>query len=178
MFKKIAIVVVVLIAGVLLFAATKPDTFRVERSASINAPPEKVQEQITDFRKWTAWSPWEKLDPAMKRTYSGAASGTGAVYEWTGDSNVGAGRMEILSASPAETKVKLDFLSPMASSNTTIFATRADGAATNLVWSMEGGMPYMQKLMSVFVSMDSLIGKDFEAGLANLKATAEKESGS
>lgn len=174
MFKKIAIVLVALIGGVLVFAATKPDSFHFERAATIDASPERIEPLLTDFREWSQWSPWEKLDPQMKRTYSGPASGKGAVYEWSGDGNVGAGRMEILSASPTEVDIKLDFLKPMETSNITKFVLTPGSNSTGVVWSMDGPMPYLSKLMTVFVSMDSLLSKDFEQGLADLKAAAEK----
>ena len=174
MFKKIAIVLVALIAGVLVFAATKPDSFHFERTATIEASPERIEPLLTDFRKWSQWSPWEKLDPHMKRTYSGPANGKGAIYEWSGDGSVGAGRMEILSASPTEVDIKLDFLKPMETSNVTRFVLTPGSNSTNVQWSMDGPMPYMSKLMTVFVSMDSLLSKDFEQGLADLKAAAEK----
>ena len=174
MFKKIAIIVLVLIVGILAFAATKPSTFRVERSTSIAAPPEKVLPLITDFHQWGTWSPWEKLDPAMQRTFSGPENGKGAVYEWQGNSAVGSGRMEITAVEPTSATIDLMFKSPMESRNTTTFALAPSGANSNVVWSMEGPMPFVSKVMSVFVSMDSMIGKDFEKGLANLKAEAEK----
>src|SRR5215475_8994740 len=112
MWKKILLVIVVLIAGVLVYAATTPDTMHVERSASIDASPDKVLPLINDFHQWTGWSPWEKLDPQMKRTYSGAASGPGAVYEWSGNSDVGSGRMEITSVSADKVAINLDFNEP------------------------------------------------------------------
>jgi len=178
MFKKIVIGLVVIVAVILALAATKPSTFHVERSTSIAAPPEKVMEYITDFHKWGAWSPWEKLDPALNRTFSGPPSGKGAIYEWSGNSSVGSGRMEITSAEPGRTVIDLLFKAPMESRNVATFAlSQSDAkgdANTNVVWSMDGPMPFMSKVMSVFVSMDSLIGKDFETGLANLKAAAEK----
>lgn len=175
MFKKIAIVVVVLIAAVLAFAATKPDTFRVERSTSIKAPPEKIFALINDFHNWGAWSPWEKMDPAMKRTHSGAASGKGEVYEWEGNSKVGAGRMEITESSPpSKVIIKLDFIKPFEGHNIAEFVLEPKGDTTNVTWAMHGPAPYISKLMTVFVSMDSMVGKDFETGLANMKAVAEK----
>ena len=173
MFKKIAIVIVALIAGICIFAATKPDTFHFERATTINASPEKVEPLLTDFHKWQAWSPWEKLDPNMKRTYSGAESGTGAIYAWEGNSDVGAGRMEITSAMPTQIDIDLDFTAPMATSNKTKFVLTPSANATTVTWSMDGPMPYMSKLMTVFVSMESLLSKDFETGLASLKAAAE-----
>jgi uncharacterized protein YndB with AHSA1/START domain len=175
MLKTIAIVVVVLLAALLVFAATKPDTFRVQRATSIKAPPEKVFVLINDLHSWGAWSPWEKLDPAMKRTHSGAASGKGAVYAWEGSGEVGAGRMEIIEAAPpSKVKIKLDFLKPFEAHNIAEFTLEPKGDATEVIWAMYGPNTYLSKLIGVFVSMDSMIGKSFEAGLANLKAAAEK----
>ncbi len=175
MLKKIAIVVVVLIAGVLGFAATKPDTFSVERSASIKAPPEKVYAFISDFKAWMAWSPWEKKDPAMKRTYGATTSGKGATYAWDGNSDVGQGSMEITaSVAPSKVALKLDFIKPFEGHNTVDFVLEPKGEMTNITWTMQGPAPFMSKVMQVFISMDSMVGKDFEAGLANLKAAAEK----
>lgn len=174
MFKKIVIVVLLLIAGVLAFAATRPDTFHVERSTNIAASPEKVLRLVNDFHHWSAWSPWEKLDPAMTRTFSGSASGVGAVYEWSGNSKVGSGRMEILTVEPTGTTIDLQFKSPMESRNKATFVATQTGSTTQLKWQMDGPMPFISKVMCLFVSMDSLIGKDFEKGLANLQAAAEK----
>lgn len=175
MLKTIAIVVVVLIAGVLVFAATRPDAFRVERSVSIKAPPEKIYPYFDDFNRWAVWSPWEKLDPAMKRTFSGAPAGKGAVYAWQGNSKVGEGRMEILESSPSKKLlIKLDFIKPFEGHNTAEYTLTPSGDTTQVTWAMYGPSTYVTKLMGVFVSMDSMIGKDFEAGLANLKAAAEK----
>jgi uncharacterized protein YndB with AHSA1/START domain len=175
MFKIIAIVIVVLLAAVLGLAAMKPDTFRVQRAATIKAPPEKVFALINDFRQWGQWSPWEKLDPDLKRTFSGAASGKGAVYEWTGNNKVGAGRMEITEpVPPNKLVIKLDFIKPFEGHNIAEFTLEPQADSTQLTWAMHGPTPFVSKLMQVFVSMDALIGKDFEAGLANLKVAAEK----
>ncbi|MEQ1686097.1 MAG: SRPBCC family protein [Burkholderiaceae bacterium] len=175
MFKTIAIVVVVLIAGVLVFATTRPDSFRVERSVTIKAPPEKIYPYFDDFNRWAVWSPWEKLDPAMKRTFSGAPTGKGSVYAWQGNSKVGEGRMEILESSPSsKLLIKLDFIKPFEGHNTAEYTLTSSGDSTRVTWSMYGPSTFVTKLMGVFVSMDSMIGKDFEAGLANLKAAAEK----
>ena len=175
MFKKIAIVIAVLIVALLAFAATKPDTFSTERSATINAPPQVVHALIDDFHQWGLWSPWEKLDPAMKRTFSGPTSGVGATYEWEGNSDVGQGRMEITESTPAsKVAIKLDFISPMEANNVTEFELTPQGDATQVRWTMHGPNAFMSKLMQVFVSMDALIGKDFEAGLRDMKAAAEK----
>ena len=175
MFKKIAIVVVVLIAALLVFAATKPDTFRVQRAASIKAPPEKVFALLNDFQRWEAWSPWEKKDPAMKRTFSVVTSGKGAQYAWEGNREVGQGRMEIAeSVPPSKVAIKLDFAKPFEAHNTVEFALEPKGDATNVTWTMHGDTPYLAKIVHVFLDMDKLVGKDFEAGLANLKTLAEK----
>jgi uncharacterized protein YndB with AHSA1/START domain len=175
MLKTAAIVFVVLVAALLAFAATRPDSFRIQRTVSVNAPPEKVFEAIDDFHKWGSWSPWEKLDPAMKRTHGGSARGKGAVYEWDGNDKVGAGRMEIVESSPAtKIAIKLDFARPMEGHNVAEFTLEPKGSGTSVTWAMYGPSPYLTKLMTVFVSMDSMVGKDFETGLANLKAVAEK----
>ncbi|NJO12566.1 MAG: SRPBCC family protein [Gammaproteobacteria bacterium] len=177
MLKKIALIVAVLLIGLLAFAATKPDSFRVERSATIQAPPEQVYAYLDDFHRWGAWSPWEKLDPQMTRTHSGAASGQGAVYEWSGNSEVGRGRMEITEASPpGKLFIKLEFREPFEAHNTTEFTLVPEGGATKLNWAMYGPNNYVSKLMQVFMDMDQMIGKDFEAGLANLKSLAEREA--
>ncbi len=176
MIKKILIVIVVALAAVLIFAATKPDTFRVERSTIINVPPAKIFPLLDDFHNWGSWSPWEKLDPAMKRILSGPPGQTGAVYAWDGSSKVGAGRMEVKDVNvPSKVVIQLDFLRPFEAHNVTDFtlARRAD-SGTEVTWQMRGPSPFVSKLMGVFVSMDKMIGKDFEAGLANLKAVAEK----
>jgi carbon monoxide dehydrogenase subunit G len=175
MFKIIAIVVVVLLAALLIYAATKPDTFRVQRSTSIKAPPEKIFALINDFHLWGAWSPWEKKDPAMKRTYSAAASGKGAVYAWEGNKDVGQGRMEIAESSPpSKITIKLDFVKPFEAHNIGEFTLEPQGDATNIRWAMQGHTPYFAKIIHVFFDMDRMVGKDFETGLANMKAIAEK----
>ena len=175
MIKTIAIVIAALIAGVLIFAATKPDTFRVQRSASIKAPPEKVFALINDFKRWDAWSPWEKKDPAMKRTFGAATSGKGAVYAWEGNSDVGKGRMEIAESSPpSKVAIKLDFLMPFEAHNLVEFTLEPKGDFTNVTWAMQGDTPYFAKIIHVFINMDKMVGNDFEAGLANLKAVSEK----
>jgi uncharacterized protein YndB with AHSA1/START domain len=166
--------VALVIAAVLVFAATKPDTFRVQRTASIKAPPEKIFPLINDFHGWTAWSPYERLDPALKRTYGGASAGKGATYAWEGNGKVGTGRMEIReSSAPSEVVIKLDFVKPMEVSNIAEFRLKRQGDATNVTWAMHGPAPFLTKLMQVFLHMDKMVGEDFEAGLANLKAAAE-----
>lgn len=175
MLKIIALVVVVLIVALLVFAATKPDIFRVQRSASINAPPEKIFPLINDFHHWGAWSPYEKLDPTMKRTYGGAANGKGAMYAWEGSGKAGIGRMEIAETSPAsKITLNLDFVKPFEAHNIIDFTLEPTGDSTNVTWAMHGHSPYLAKVMHVFFDMDSMVGKDFETGLANLKALVEK----
>jgi carbon monoxide dehydrogenase subunit G len=174
MFKKIALVALVLVVAVLAYAATRPDTLHVQRSASVKAPPEEIFPLISDFHRWASWSPYEKRDPAMKKTYGGAAEGKGAVYEWEGNSEVGQGRMEITDADPSRITIKLDFIKPFEGHNVAEFALVPQGGTTNVTWSMDGPSPFIGKLIGVFVNMDRMIGNDFEAGLANLKAIAEK----
>ena len=175
MWKIVLVVVAVLVVGVLVVAAVRPDDFSVQRSASIQAPPEKIYPMLADFRQWPAWSPWEKLDPEMKRTLGGPASGPGATYAWQGSSKVGAGRMEIKEVTaPAQVRIQLDFIKPFEGHNVTDFALVPRGDTTEVTWLMRGPAPFVSKLMGVFVDMDKMIGKDFETGLANLKAAAEK----
>lgn len=175
MFRFTLITVVVLIAAVLILAATQPDTFRVQRSAVIKAPPERIYALVDDFHRWGAWSPREKMDPAMQRTFSGAGSGTGAVYAWEGNSKVGKGRMEIAQAAPpSKITIKLDFIKPLEGHNIAEFGFVPQGDNTQVTWVMDGPRPYIAKLMSVLFNMDRMIGKDFEVGLANLKAAAEQ----
>jgi uncharacterized protein YndB with AHSA1/START domain len=170
-----AIVLAVALAAILILAATKPDTFRIERSATINAPAAKIFAVLNDFHQWTGWSPWEHKDPALKRNYSGAERGKGAVYGWEGDKNVGTGRMEILEANaPSKLVIKLDFFKPFEAHNTAEFTMLPQGNATNVHWVMHGTAPFMSKVMQVFMNLDKMVGKDFEAGLANLKQLTEK----
>jgi uncharacterized protein YndB with AHSA1/START domain len=171
----IAVLLAIAIAIVLFLASTKPDTFSVQRAATMRVPPETIFALINDFHQWGKWSPWEHKDPAMQRTFSGAQSGKGSVYAWDGNKNVGSGRMEILEASaPSKIVIKLDFFKPFEGHNTAEFTMLPQGDATNLTWLMHGPAPFMSKLMQVFMNMDRMIGKDFEAGLANLKQATEK----
>jgi hypothetical protein len=178
MLKKIVLgvvgVVVLAVAAVLLIALTKPAAFKVERQTVINAPNATVFSNVSDFRKWGAWSPWEHLDPQMKKTYSGPATGPGSSYAWSGNSDVGEGRMTVLESNPnEELKVKLEFIKPFEATNTTIYTLKPAGNGTEVTWSMEGENSFMGKVMSVFASMDAMIGKDFELGLGNLKRVSE-----
>ena len=174
MLIPIAISFVVLLAGLLIFAATRPDTFGLQRAIRIKAPPEKIYPLINDFHGWAQWSPYERKDAAMKKTYTGSPSGVGAVYEWEGNNKVGMGRMEITeTSSPSRVIVKLDFLKPFEGHNVAEFTLAARDGFTDVTWAMRGPSPFMSKLMGVLINMDKLIGKDFEAGLINLKTAAE-----
>ena len=171
----IAVILAIAIAVVLILAATKPNTLRVQRSASVKAPAEKIFPLINDFHQWVSWSPYEHRDPALKRTYSGAESGKGAVYAWDGNKNVGSGRMEILDTSvPSKIVIKLDFFKPFEAHNTAEFTLAPRGDMTDVTCAMHGPNLFIGKVMSLFVSMDRMIGKDFDTGLANLKAEAER----
>jgi hypothetical protein len=151
------------------------DTYTVERSALIEATPEQVYPKIADFHEWQAWSPWEGMDPDQQRTYSGADSGSGAVYSWSGNRKVGEGRMEITHANEASrVEIALDFIKPFKSSNTTSFSLQPEGAGTRVDWSMTGPKTLMTKVMGIFKSMDKMIGPDFERGLAQLKSQVEQ----
>jgi uncharacterized protein YndB with AHSA1/START domain len=170
----VAIAAGILLAAILGYAATRPDAFRVQRAKSIQAPPQKVFDLINDFHHWASWSPYEKLDPTMKKTFSGAANGKGAVYAWAGNSKAGEGRMEITDASPgSKVSIKLDFLKPFEGHNTAEFTLESRGEFTNVTWAVFGPVPYVMKVMSMFFSMDKMLGKDFETGLTNMKAIAE-----
>jgi hypothetical protein len=170
----IASILAVAVVSVLAYAATKPDTFRVQRTATINAPPAKIHPLIDEFDRWREWSPYERRDPDMKRVRSGPKSGKGAVYEWDGNGNVGKGRMEILETSPAKVVIKLDFFRPFEANNTAMFTLEPGGETTRVTWAMEGPSAFIGKVMSVFIDMDKMVGKDFETGLASMKAAAEK----
>jgi hypothetical protein len=175
--KALKVVLAVLVVGLLAvlgLAATKPDTFSVQRSASIKAPPERISGVLSDFRAWGAWSPWEKVDPKMKRTYSGEPKGKGAKYAWAGNSEVGEGSMTITEAQPSRVALDLDFVKPFEGHNKVVFALAPKGEATEVTWTMNGPSPYITKVIQVFCDMDGMIGKQFEAGLADLKALAEK----
>ena len=177
MLKTFAIIVLLFAAvlgAVLVYAATQPDSFRVERSATIKAPPEKIFAQVNEFKAWAGWSPWEKIDPALKRAYSGPSSGLGAAYSWEGNKDVGSGRMEITeSAAPSRIVIRLDFLKPFEAHNTAEFSFAREGDATKVTWAMHGPSPYLSKLIGLVFNMDRMVGGMFEQGLANLKKASE-----
>jgi hypothetical protein len=173
--KRALIVVVVFVVALLAYAATRPNSLHVQRTASINASPDRIFPLINDFHNWGSWSPYEKLDPAMQRTYSGAPNGNGAVYEWAGNSTVGQGRMEITNAAPSsKVTIKLDFVKPIEGHDIAEFTLEPAGNATNVTWSMDGPTPYVGKIMGIFFNMDHMIGDQFATGLSSLKTIAEK----
>lgn len=177
MLKKIILVVAALLAVLLIVIALQPAEFRIERSAQIRARPEVIFPFVDDLRAWNTWSPWAKLDPNMKTTYSGAEKGKGAIYEWSGNDQVGSGRMEILDERVnEEVEIKLDFMAPYAASNITTFKLTPDGDGTSVNWAMTGKNNFMGKAFSLFMNMDKMVGSDFEKGLADLTKKAEAQA--
>jgi Polyketide cyclase / dehydrase and lipid transport len=175
MIKTIAIVIAALVGALLIYATTKPDSFRVERITTIKAPPENIFPFINDFHQWPAWSPWEKIDPNSKRTFGGAAAGVGAVYEWNGNKEVGQGRMEIIESLPSSKMVmKIDFIQPFEGHNMVEFILSKEGDSTRVTQAMYGPSPFISKVMSLFFSVDKMVGTKYEEGLATLKAINEK----
>ena len=174
MIKFVGIAVLVLVAAALIYASTRPDTFRVERSLSIKAPAAGIFPLVNDLHRHVEWSPWEKKDPAMQRVHSGAPAGTGAVYEWDGNNEIGKGRMEIIeSVEPHKVVLSMHFLAPFEAHNTAEIVLEPEGEATTVTWAMHGPQPFMGKVMSLVFDMDDMIGGEFAAGLANLKALTE-----
>jgi hypothetical protein len=172
----LTIAIIIVLLGVLLgIAASKPNELTVRRTTRIRSAPDRIFPQINDFHNWAAWSPYEKLDSSMTKTFSGASSGKGSIYEWEGNSKVGKGRMEITdSSTPRKVVIMLDFMRPFKAHNTSEFTLDPQGDSTDVTWSMHGPSPFVTKVMGVFMNMDKLIGRDFETGLANLKANAER----
>jgi uncharacterized protein YndB with AHSA1/START domain len=174
MLKTIAIAVAVAVLAILIYAATRPNTFHVERTIDIKASPEKLFALINDFRQWDAWTPYNK-DPAMKKTYGGNASGKGATYAWKGNKEVGQGEIAITESEPnSRIAFDLHMIEPFEGRNHVVIALKAAGGTTTVTWILEDHHSYFLKLMSVFINMDKMIGKDFETGLARLKSIAEK----
>ncbi len=174
MWKTILIAIVVIIVIFVIVVALQPAEYRVTRSASISAPPAVVFPQVNDFHNWEGWSPWAKLDPAMKQTYDGTSAGTGASYSWAGNSKVGEGRMTITESRPSDlVRIKLDFVKPFASTADTEFTFRPEGDQSRVTWTMSGRKNFATKMFGLFVSMDKMIGRDFEKGLAQMKAVVE-----
>jgi hypothetical protein len=174
MLRILLVIILLAVVAILVYAAVKPNEFRVQRTQRINAPPERIFALINDFHRWVAWSPYEKKDPAMTKSFSGSESGEGAVYAWAGDKNVGKGRMEIMQSTlPRVIAIKLDFEAPFEAHNMAEFLLMPDGDAIAVTWSVRGPQPYIAKVMSIFFNMDKMIGSDFEVGLGNLKRVAE-----
>lgn len=174
MLKKILIGIGAAFVLLLVVIALQPPTFHIERSISMAAPPEVAFAQVNDFHAWKAWSPWEKLDPNMQRSFDGPSSGVGAKYAWVGNKEVGEGRMTIEKSTPGqEVAIKLEFLKPFAATNTATFTFSKAGDGSKATWAMDGEKNFMAKAFHLFMSMDKMIGPDFERGLAAMKTSAE-----
>lgn len=170
-----AAIVLVAVAAVFGYAAMQPDTFRIARSTTIKAPPEKIYPLMSDFRRGMEWSPYEKKDPDMKRRFSGAPNGKGSIYEFEGNGEVGAGRLEITDVTPPNKVVlRLDMIKPFEGSNVIEYAIAPKGSATEVTWSMHGHQPLLARAICLFLDMDKMVGADFERGLASLKSIAER----
>jgi len=175
--KKIAIGAVAVVAVFLIVVALQPSEYRIERSAAVAAPAADVFAQVNDFHKWEAWSPWAKLDPAAKNSFDGAAAGVGAGFAWEGNDKVGVGRMTITESKPAERiAIKLEFLKPFPDVALTEFTFKGDGKQTALTWAMSGHKHYLSKMMCLFMNMDTMVGGEFEKGLASIKGVVEKKN--
>ena len=177
MLKKILLALLVVLAGFLLLVVSRPDTFHIERSASLTAPPAVVFARLNDFHAWADWSPWEKLDPAMKKTFGGPESGPGASYAWAGNDKAGEGSMLIQTAtSPSHIGIELKFLKPFAATYQAAFALAPEGTGTKVTWSMDGRNDFASKLFGLFMDMDKEVGGDFERGLATLNEVTAKDA--
>ena len=176
MLQTIVTIIAIVIAVVLIYAATRPDSFHIQRATEIAAPPDMIFPLIENFHEWEAWSPWEKIDPALRRSYSGAASGVGAVYAWQGNRNIGEGRMEIVGATrPSNLTIQIDFLAPFRARNTIDFVLERRSGATRVTQAMHGPCDYRGKLMGLFFNMEKMVGQKYDEGLANLKTLAERQ---
>ena len=174
MLKIILIVFIVIVVVFVVIVALQPSEFRVMRSAILSAPSPAVFAQVNDFHNWEAWSPWAKLDPAMKQTYEGAPAGTGAIYTWAGNKEVGEGRMTIIESRPNDlVRIKLEFFRPFAATNTSEFIFKPEGNQTAVTWNMTGQNNFMAKAVHLFMNMDKMVGGQFEQGLARMKSVAE-----
>lgn len=176
MIAKILLGLIAIVFAILIIAASRPSEFRIERHISISALPAALFAKVNDFHRWPAWSPYEKLDPALKRTYEGPPAGTGASYAWAGNSQVGAGRMTVVESIPNElVGIRLEFLKPFPSTNTAEFLFKPAGAQTSVTWRMSGKYSFVPKVIGLFVNMEKMIGAQFDVGLANLKQLAESK---
>lgn len=177
MLINILIGIAVLVVLLLIFVATRPAEYQVTRAGRMTAPPARVFEQVNDFHKWEAWSPWEKIDPALRRTFAGPTQGVGANYKWVGNKNVGEGQMTITESRPGElVRIRLEFLKPFAAVSESVFTFRPEGNETVTNWTMNGRNSFMAKAMCLFMNMDKMIGGQFEKGLANMKSVVESPS--
>ncbi|HMJ55405.1 MAG TPA: SRPBCC family protein [Polyangiaceae bacterium] len=177
MARKILIGVAALIVLLVIVILTRPATFHIERSITMSAPPETAFAQVNDFRAWPAWSPWEKLDPQMKKTFEGPPAGVGAKYAWAGNDKVGEGRMTMeKSEKPSTIGIKLEFLKPFEATNDTTFTFAPAAGGSKVTWAMDGENTFMGKAASLFMDMDKMLGDDFEKGLAAMKTAAEAAS--
>ena len=174
MLAKILIALAVIVVALVVIVALQPSTFRIARSAMIAAPPERVFAQVNDLHKWEAWSPWLKADPAAKTAYEGAQAGTGAAFKWSGNKDVGEGRMTITESRPNElVRIRLDFLRPFASTSTADFTFVPNGDRTTVMWSMHGDKNFLAKALHLVLDMDKMVGAKFDDGLAQMKVAAE-----
>ena len=174
---KVLVILALAVGGLVVLASTRPDDFRVERSTQSSANPTQLFAQINDFHAWEAWSPWAKLDSSMETKYDGAKSGIGAGYAWSGNSKVGQGAMRIVDSTPeSKVTIQLEFLKPFKASNRTTFTLTPHQNGIRISWTMEGKNHFMSKVMGLFMDMDKMIGSDFERGLSNLKAVAERST--
>lgn len=175
MWQKVLAGLGVVVVAFLAAASMQPDTFEVHRSIEVKASADKTYAQVADFHAWEAWSPWAKLDPKMTTTYTGPATGVGQKYAWSGNDDVGSGSMEFTAQDPGKKlTIKLDFLTPFEAHNITTFDFASAGDTTKVTWSMTGPNNFMSKVMGLVMSMDSMVGGDFEKGLAGIKVQAEK----
>jgi hypothetical protein len=174
MMPKILLPFAVIVVGFVVVVAMRPSEYRVARTASIAAPAPAVFAQVNDFHKWTAWNPWARLDPGMKQTYEGSAAGTGAIYTWAGNKEVGEGRMTVIESRPSNlVRIKLEFFKPFASTSTAEFTLEPEGDRTTVTWSMAGNVNFIAKVVHLFMDMDAMIGGNFEKGLAHMKSVVE-----
>ena len=174
MLLKILIAVAVIVVVFVVTVALQPSEFRVSRSTAISAPAPEVFAQVNDFHKWEAWNPWGKIDPAMKQAYEGAPAGTGAVYTWSGNKEVGEGRMTIIESRPSDLiRINLEFFKPFAGTSVAEFTFKPEGNQTAVTWSMIGKNNFIAKAVHLFMNMDKMIGGQFEQGLASMKSVAE-----
>ncbi len=178
MLKKILIVIGVIVVAFVIIVALQPAEFHVARTATVAAPAEVVFAQVNELKKWEAWSPWVKIDPAMKQTYEGPASGIGAISRWAGNNQVGEGSMTITESRPNELlRFTLEFIKPMAGTSTAEFSFRPEGNQTSITWSMSGRNNFIAKAMCLFMNMDKMVGGEFEKGLAQIKSITETAPG-